>query len=328
MNDRAVGILENYDAQILRTTKGRGTILAETEQGWLVLKEYGGPAARLEILEKVLLEIRKRGFEKAELLLRNKEGELITYDQDQIPYIVKTYVPGRECNLRDVKECQSAVRTLAKLHRVMEFPEIMEEYRLSEYCLEAEFEKHNRELKKVRRYLREKSQKTDFERYLLQNFDIFYEKAQAVLEDMKMGEKRTAEPEAAKKGCFCHGDLQHHNLIWDQDGFSVLNFEKCTADNPVRDLYQFLRKLLEKNSWSVSLGLSILTSYETQRILSEGDRRQLYYRFSYPEKFWKVVNFYYNSGKAWIPEKNREKLEVLLAQENEKKKFLESVLCR
>ena len=72
MNDRAVSILENYDAQILRTTKGRGTILAETEQGWLVLKEYGGPAARLEILEKVLLEIRNKGFEKAELLLRNK----------------------------------------------------------------------------------------------------------------------------------------------------------------------------------------------------------------------------------------------------------------
>ena len=29
---------------------------------------------------------------------------------------------------------------------------------------------------------------------------------------------------------------------------------------------------------------------------------------SYPEKFWKIVNFYYNTGKAWIPEKNMEKL--------------------
>lgn len=326
MNDRAVSILENYDAQILRTTKGRGTILAETEQGWLVLKEYGGPVARLEILEKVLMEIRTKGFERAELILRNKEGELISYDQDQIPYIVKTYIPGRECNLRDMKECQNAVRTLAKLHNAMELPEIAEEFRLSEYSLEAELEKHNRELKKVRRYLRGKGQKTDFERYLFQNFDIFYEKARTVLEDMKAEGKEADEPDTVRQGYFCHGDLQHHNLIWNQDGFSVLNFEKCTVDNPVRDLYQFLRKLLEKNSWSVSLGLSILTAYETQRILSERDRRQLYYRFSYPEKFWKIVNFYYNNGKAWIPGKNREKLEVLLSQENEKKRFLESVL--
>lgn len=322
MNDRAVGILENYDVQILRTTKGRGTILAETEQGWLVLKEYGGPAARLEILEQVLLAIREKGFRRAELLLRNKEGELITYDQEQIPYIVKTFISGRECNLRDVKECQNAVRTLALLHTAMELPEIAERYHLPDYHLDAEFEKRNRELKKVRRYLREKRQKTDFERYLFQNYDFFYEKAVAVLEDMKA----ECSPVQRTAGGFCHGDLQHHNLIWEQDGFSILNFEKCTTDNPVRDLYQFLRKLLEKNCWSASLGLSMLTAYETQRILSETDRKQLYYRFSYPEKFWKIVNFYYNNGKAWIPDKNREKLETLLCQENEKVRFLDSVL--
>ena len=126
--------------------------------------------------------------------------------------------------------------------------------------------------------------------------------------------------------CFCHGDFQHHNLLCCRDGFAVINFEKYLLDNPVRDLYLFLRKLLEKNSWSPSLALSILTAYETQRTLSDQDRRQLYYRFAYPEKFWKIVNFYYNSGKAWIPGRNREKLENLLRQEEEKKAFLDSVL--
>ena len=42
----------------------------------------------------------------------------------------------------------------------------------------------------------------------------------------------------------------------------------------------------------------------------------------YPEKLWKIVNFYYNSGKAWIPEKNQEKLDRLLEQEAARKKFL------
>ena len=46
------------------------------------------------------------------------------------------------------------------------------------------------------------------------------------------------------------------------------------------------------------------------------------YRLSYPEKLWKIVNFYYNSGKAWIPEKNQEKLDRLLEQEAARKKFL------
>ena len=41
---------------------------------------------------------------------------------------------------------------------------------------------------------------------------------------------------------------------------------------------------------------------------------------------WKIVNYYYNSGKAFIPGKNAEKLEVILNQEKEKQKFIKVVL--
>ena len=51
MNDRAVSVFENYDVEILRTAKGRGALLGETAQGWLILKEYTGPAVRLEVQE-------------------------------------------------------------------------------------------------------------------------------------------------------------------------------------------------------------------------------------------------------------------------------------
>ena len=29
---------------------------------------------------------------------------------------------------------------------------------------------------------------------------------------------------------------------------------------------------------------------------------------NYPEKYWKQLNYYYNANKAWIPDKNVEKL--------------------
>ncbi len=58
------------------------------------------------------------------------------------------------------------------------------------------------------------------------------------------------------------------------------------------------------------------------RPLKPYERQDLFYRLSYPEKLWKIVNFYYNSGKAWIPEKNQEKLDRLLEQEAARKKFL------
>ena len=93
----------------------------------------------------------------------------------------------------------------------------------------------------------------------------------------------------------------------------------------MRDLYLLLRKLLEKSNWSVSLGSSLLEAYEEVRPLDVLSRIDLYYRLASPEQFWKIVNFYYNSGKAWIPGRNQEKLEKLVSQEKEKQHFLEEV---
>ena len=42
VNDRAVSLLEQYDLEVLRTRKGRGAILCETENGLYILKEYEG----------------------------------------------------------------------------------------------------------------------------------------------------------------------------------------------------------------------------------------------------------------------------------------------
>lgn len=49
-------------------------------------------------------------------------------------------------------------------------------------------------------------------------------------------------------------------------------------------------------------------------------------RFAYPEKYWKLANYYYTHNKAWISEKNVEKLERLWEQMEKWRNFVESVL--
>lgn len=188
--------------------------------------------------------------------------------------------------------------------------------------LAEEYEKRNRELRKVRRFLREKSQKTTFEINLQQTFDLFLEEAERVTEDVRSYGSLLDARECEESGSFCHGDYQHHNLLC-QNTTSVINFEKCALDSQMRDLYLFLRKLLEKTNWSVPLARGLLDVYGRISPLSAVDYLQLYYRFAYPEKFWKIVNFYYNSRKVWIPGRHMEKLERLLIQQGVKKAFLE-----
>lgn len=322
MNDRAVSLLENYEIEVRRTWKGRGAILCDSDRGLLIMKEYSGPAEKVGFQEYLLNYIRESGVVRAESILRTKEDELFVRDQDRTAYIVKTYCEGRECDHRNAQECRHAVNTLALLHGASDLSgcEILEEQPV--FHVENEYEKHNRELKKVRKFLREKSQKTDFEIYLMKHYDYFMDIALQITGELSY---YAYEEDALSFSVICHGDYQYHNIIQTEKGSVLVNFEKCIRDYPVRDLYLFMRKLLEKNNWSQTLGDMLLSGYNEVRPLSDRDYRQLYFRFAYPEKFWKIVNFYYNSGKAWIPGRNMEKIEKLFAQEREKQLFLKSM---
>ena len=184
----------------------------------------------------------------------------------------------------------------------------------------------------MRGYLRRKGQKQGFERLLSESFDGFLDQALQITEDWRQYQESLEKTDkaAGAPALFCHGDYQYHNILRCEGGWRIVNFEKCIRDSQIRDLYLLLRKLLEKSGWPVPLGRELLEAYQAIRPISAYDYIDLYYRLSYPEKFWKISNFYYNSGKAWIPERNREKLEKLLAQEKEKQSFLDAVFrnCR
>lgn len=318
VNDRCVSLLENYELEVLRTWKGRGAILCETRQGTMILKEYAGHREKSVFQDAALSMIRENGFLQIETIIRNKDGELLTTDQDGVSYILKTYYDGRECNVRDSRECLLAMETLARLHKASGIKDELF-FTGNVYTVSQEFEKHNKELKRVKKFLKEKSQKTDFEIYLMQCYEYFLQLAQKVAEEFFI-----YDTSAGKSNIICHGDFQHHNLIITETGLNIVNFEKCAKDSPVRDIYLFMRKLLEKNDWQKEIGFALLCAYEKENKLSLEDYIQLYYRLSYPEKFWKIVNFYYNSGKAWIPGKNLEKLIKVNEQEVQKKEFLEN----
>lgn len=329
MNDRAVELLEQYDIEVKRTRKGRGAIICETEQGCLIFKEYAGNPERIELQDRLMKRIAEAGQVQTESIIAARDGALFVRDNDGVKYILKTWQDGRECSIYDKSECVEAVRLLAKLHECMQLPADTPGIPVA-FSPEKEYDKHNRELKRVRKYLKQKSQRTWFEISLLNAFDSFLEQALSVTEEWKEyrasdRERRTFPPETPAMVSICHGDYQYHNILKGSSGWFLVNFEKCLPDEHVRDLYLLLRKLLEKGNWSIPLGVELLEAYEKERPISAMSRIDLYYRLAYPEKFWKIVDFYYNSGKAWIPGRNQEKLEKLISQEKEKQHFLNEV---
>ncbi len=323
MNDYCLALLEQYDIEILRTGKGRGAYIIDSNRGRLLFRQYTGSEETASLQNKLLQQIREAGQVSVEEIIPTAEGTLLVKDTDETAYMLKTYPEGRELNINDRNECQEAVRVLARLHESMFLDEkdcpVMEPGEL--HPQEKRFQKGQKELRRVRKYLQQRSQKTDFELSLLHHYGYFLEQADRVCEEWsKYSPLMEYDP-----GIYCHGDYQYHNILLDRQRVAIVNFEKCTPDNQVRDLYLLMRKLLEKSGWSVALGKELLRTYEQCRPLSALSQIDLYYRLAYPEKFRKIVNFYYNSGKAWIPGRNQEKLDKVVAQEKEKQHFLDEV---
>lgn len=325
MVEQALSTLEQYDLEIKGVRKGRGVWIVNSKEGDFVLKEYKGSKERAALQKALTDNIVGETDVLVQEIILNKAGELLSGDDDEQKYVLQSYMEGRECNLKEDKECSLAISAMARMHNGM-YLNKADVVGISQYSLKREFEKRNTELRRIRRYLKEKRQKNEFERFLHKNFNYFFEKALEVEEEWHVYEDYCMSALSANEVSFCHGDYQHHNVWLAYREVMILQFEKFTADLPCRDLYLFMRKLLEKNNWNIEMGQTVLALYEEERKLPCAERISMIYRFAYPEKFWKIANFYFNSKKSFMPEKNTEKLERLLEQDMNREEFLNKIL--
>ena len=191
------------------------------------------------------------------------------------------------------------------------------------------FEKRNRELRRVRSFIREKKKKAYFETVYINTFSEFYEKAEAALSEATNRGCTETLSEAIKKGKVCHGAYTHHNLLLLQDGdFATVNFDKTCLGVQIADFYLFFRKLMEKTGWDRRLAESLMEAYSAVRKVDKAEWQVFYLLLSYPEKFWKISNSYHNGKKSWIPQKTTEKLLAVKEQEKEKEALLADVESR
>ncbi len=320
MNERSLKVLEQYDLEIISTRRGRGSYICETDQGWKQLWSFTGSEKKLAFQNRILKELKESGYEQVDLAQENKEGGLVVKDWEENRYVLKDCFPGRECSPSSERDILEAVENLARLHLLLRFPG--EE---REYCgqmLSEELEAKNRELKKVRAFVRKREPKHPFEQLFLQSFQEFFDQARSAQEQAKENLSRQDLEAQIQSGTLCHGDYHYHHVLFLNPGVATVHFEKCRFDFPVQDLYQFMRKILEKHGWELSLGERMLSAYDGIRRLSETELKILRLRMAYPEKFWKLANHYYGSSKAWIPVRYQQKLELLNRQQKQKNNFL------
>ncbi len=325
MNDRAVSLLENYDLDVLKTSKGRGCILCETDKGLKILQEYTAPVSKLPLMDMLFRTIREMDLVEVDAPVPNKEGVLFTADRDGVVYVVKDYFEGRECSSRNPEELKVCMGTMALLHTGMFLPKDFDLGLFECFDLGQEVERHNALLRKIRKFVRTRGNKTAFELYLLSAFEEFFPQAEWVEKTLKREDFKEYYDRVERERSFIHGDFQYHNVLFCKNKQAVVNFQRCRLDGRVGDITLFLRKIMEKYGWDWNLGRELLEAYENVSPLSGEERRQLFYRMAYPDKFRKIISTYYNSNKAFQSEIYITKLQKICDQETARQNFLDKL---
>ena len=323
MYSQIEAVFSQYDMEIDEVVKGRGTYICNSNKGRYVLTSFRGAEEKGQFLCSYLTNLKAIGFCVPQIEM-NKNGEVLTIDEGTGErFLLKEYVAGLELNVNQLQELKAAVVLLAEYHKAA----IMlnqEMDRCESDCQKeilVEKEKHYKELVKVRNYIRSRKKKQEFERIYLQAYEAMLETANQSL--CILGKESNMQPCC----CICHGEYNQHNVVYGEGRWQIINFEGFTFGWCILDLAFFLRKILEKNEWEISIGKQLLESYAKVRPLSLVEYEKLYGLLLFPEKFWKVTNHYMNSRKTWISERDIEKLKKVIAQENQRLKFMENIFA-
>lgn len=321
-------VLEQYDIDVSGTRKIRGAILCDASQGLYLLKEVPVSEARISALCELYEYFRQQGYENVDSIIPNCEGEYISRLEDGSKYMLKKWFAGRECDIRKPGELLEASGNLAKLHMLMK-KEMKHNITITGH-LKEEYVRHNRELKKVRRFMRGLTPKGEFEYAFLKCFDQMYQWADVAGALLEESDYDTLYKNSIEEYCMVHGEYNYHNILIRQNSnrstvIAVTNFDKFKRDIQAEDLYYFLRKVMEKHGWKERLGDNMLNAYSAIKPLTCEETEYIKIRLAYPEKFWKIANSYYHSNKAWISVKSIEKLDTAIQQTKEKERFLDNI---
>lgn len=327
MYDRDTAMLEKYDLTVKTIRKVRGGWLCTAQEGLFLWKESHSGEERLNLEDRICMRAEEMGLShiwncaggknrlRMDIGVRNREGELLTEDERGRKFILKRWTEGEECDVKNVENLRESVRAAACMHQILRG--IKEELAVQE-SYEILWNRRKKEISRVYSYVRKRRNKNVFEQMIMKETPYFLKQAQNALD---LAVNFTAERERY----ICHGDFHYHNLVFGRQETWICQSSRFHFGDQITDLYLFLRKCMEKHSWNWQLARELLEFYQQICPVTKNDRQLLYCLFLFPEKYWKQLNFYLQSNKAWMPEKNVIKLQNFIRQEEDRQQFLEQM---
>ncbi len=327
MNEKSLTVLEQYDLEVKEIYRVKGNYGCETKDGKYILQEYNNSNEKMAVMKKLYDYLEGKGF-CTDYVIINKDGEYVSVSEDGYTYILKRWLFAEESSINNLRHMCLGAQNLGNFHQccqnVAEICQGTRGFHPGENIVNS-YQRHNHEIVRIKNYIKKRKNKNYFEMSLHNIIDRYYEQAQNAVDVLKKSDYEVLYESAVKNKTLNHGSYNYHNIMMNNNQVFMVNMMKINYAPQIQDLYDYLRKIMEKNNWDIHFADDVLESYGKVRSISAGEYEILKTMFRYPEKFWKIINYYYNSNKAWYSEKNEEKLKQFKKQENLRWNFIKNM---
>ena len=297
MKDVLSEIALKYQFQIEGASSFKDTNILCTNLGKKVLKKVKLSPQRILFVHSAKEHIANNGFKTLDRYIITADG-LPYAEVDGCIYTVTDSVSGRECNLDDRSDTLISTRLLAHMHKASKGYITIKECtpRVELGNLPSNFQKRLNEIKKAKK-LAQKN-KSGFDNALLICIDHFYSMGEHALDQlMKSGYQRLVEETHAVQ-TICHHEFTHNNIIFEGESPILTNFESSAIELKVYDLANLLRRKMRKCGWDIAEAKAILDEYHSVEPLCYDELCILKIMIQYPQKFWRIINRYYNNKRS------------------------------
>lgn len=313
---------DNYDIKINSISNFRDMFIANTDSGRKLIKITTLKPDRVSFIAEVKEHLYKNGFCNIDRNIYTCSGNAcITYN-DQTVYVSR-YVEGRESNLDNREESIRCARLLAEMHKAsIGFTCTENSSPRNELGrLPASYRKRLDEIKKLKKNAVKGKMK--FDNLMCKYVDYFHELGERALNLLDTSDYFELVEEAERIRSISHHDFNHHNIYVQNNELYLINFEYCCYDLKVYDLVNLLRRKMRKCFWNIDEAAIILNEYSKIEALSESELDLMKVMLMFPQKFWRVINKYYNSRKSWSEQNYVSRLEEVIDEVQYLRDFLE-----
>lgn len=239
-------------------------------------------------------------------------------------YIMSKWIDGRVANYNNLSDLRETTIALAKMHSASQgfIKSGLSSPRQYTSNWKERFSTRCNDIIKFKKIIQEKERLTAFDKLYIADLDYYYELGIKVINMLDYTAYNDIFNEFKKKKGFCHHDIANHNVIINDEGVYLIDFDYVYEDIRFHDLASLIIRNMKTSRWNLDRAIYILNCYNEVIPLNVDEIDVIKYFIMFPQDFWQVGLQYYVEKQPWEEDVFLTKLMRFLIQREARESFL------